>query len=80
MRKPIITADTPAMREILVDRVHCLFCKIANSRDLAEKILLLKNHPELSEKIAHQGYELYKEKLTPSALGRDLISVIREVQ
>lgn len=80
MRKPVITAETPAMKETFTDREDILFCNPADSRDLADKIMELKNNGDLRNKIAENGYKLYKEKLTPKALGADLINIISNVQ
>jgi glycosyltransferase involved in cell wall biosynthesis len=52
---------------------------LADSKDLAEKIMELKNSPELRKKIAENGYQLYKEKLSPRALGKELLDIILTV-
>jgi len=80
MRKPFITADTPAMREFLTDRKDALFCKSADGRDLADKILELKNDSSLMNTIAENGYRLYLERFTPKAIGRDLIVLINSIK
>jgi glycosyltransferase involved in cell wall biosynthesis len=77
--KPFITAETPAIKELLEDKVHCLFCETANASDLAKKILELKNNNVLREKIAQNGYKLYQEKLTPKVLGKILRTIVEEV-
>jgi len=79
MKKPLLTADTPAMREFLKNRKSCLFCLGADAEDLAEKILELKNNPALREKIAENGYKIYQEKLTPQALGKELKNILDEL-
>jgi glycosyltransferase involved in cell wall biosynthesis len=79
MEKPVITAETPAMKEIFTDRENILFCQPANSRDLADKIKELKNDQNLRTNIAKNGYKLYKYKLTPKALGADLLRLIGDV-
>ena len=71
-RKAVITGESPAERELLKNRENVLFCKMASSKDLAEKILELKNNPELRNKIANNGYKLFKEKLFPRVLGKEL--------
>jgi len=78
MKKALITADTPAMRELLTDRKNALFCRGAGEKDLAVKILELKNNPELREKIAENGYQTFKQRLTPKILGRELKTIIRK--
>jgi glycosyltransferase involved in cell wall biosynthesis len=80
MKKPIITADTPAIRELLTDRENCLLCKIADEKDLAAKILELKNKAELREKLANNAYQLFKEKLTPKVLGAELKDIVSRME
>ncbi|MFH1979965.1 MAG: glycosyltransferase [Patescibacteria group bacterium] len=77
--KPVITADTPAIRELFQNRENILLCKTANSQDLADKILELKNNSDLLEKIAKNGYILFKEKLTPKILGKELFKKIKKI-
>jgi len=72
MKKPVITADTPAVRELFTDRKNILFCKTADPEDLAEKILELKNNEDIREKIAKGGYEIFKKYATPIVIGKKL--------
>lgn len=80
MKKPFITADTPAMREFLTNRKDSLLCNSADSQDLADKILELKNNPDLKNTIAENGYRLYLKRFTPQAIGRDLINFINNIK
>lgn len=73
---PYITRDSLSNREILEDQNNCLFVKPADPEDLAEKILELENNLELRKKIAENGYELYKEKLNPRMLGKQLLDIL----
>ncbi len=75
---PLITGEANAPKELLTDKVNCLFAKPANPDDIAQKILELKNNPELRKKIAKNGYKLYKEKLNPKALGKELLEIIKK--
>ncbi len=77
--KPLITANEGA-REVLSDGIHCLFCHPADPKDLADKILLLKNNKALRESLAARGYALYQEKFTPYALGAALKKVLEEIK
>lgn len=72
-KSAIITSDTAAIRELLADKENVLLCKIADSQDLAKKILELKNNNELKNKIAQNGYILFKEKLIPKKIVKQLI-------
>ena len=69
MAKPIITADTPAIRELFTDREDILLCKRADPKDLADKILLLKNNIKLRKSIAAGGYKVYQIEAMPQILG-----------
>ncbi|MEK7603687.1 MAG: glycosyltransferase [Patescibacteria group bacterium] len=80
MKKPFITADTPAMREFLTDRKDSLLCKSADGQDLADKILELKNNVNLRNTIAENGYQLYLRRFTPKAIGRDLMAFVNSIK
>ncbi len=79
LRKPVISANTPAMRELFTDRENILFCGIGNYEDLANKILELKNDEALREKIAAGGYQLFQEKATPKVIVGDLMEKLNEL-
>ncbi len=81
VKLPVLTGDTPALRELSPDnnKPTCLFCQMADSQDLADKILDLKNNQELREKIAENGYQFYLKHLTPQATGADFKKVLEEV-
>lgn len=70
-----LTGEAAGVKELLTNRVNCLFARVADPDDIAQKILELKNNPELRKKIAENGYKLYKEKLTPKALGKELLNI-----
>ena len=80
MRKPVITGDTPAIREVFLDRKNILLCKCANEESLAETILELKEDQELRRKIAETGYRLVSEKFTPKDIGLGLIGILNEIK
>jgi len=80
MKKPVITADTPAARELFIDRENILFCKTADPKDLADKILELKNNKDLQEKIAKGGYEVFKKYATPKIIIKNLLEELREIK
>ena len=76
MKKPVITADTPAARELFADGKNILFCKIANPQDLAKKILKVRNNPSLREKVAENAYQLFNKKGTSRVLGKKLKDIL----
>jgi len=79
MKKPVISADTPAIRELFRGGENILLCQRANPEDLAEKILLLKEDAALRARIAEGGYKLYKEKATPKIIGKELANILKDV-
>ncbi len=73
---PYITANTKGIAEILEDGVTCLMTNIADSQDIADKILQLKQNPSLSKKLASNAHKLYVQQFTPLQLGKTLISYL----
>lgn len=79
MGKPFISANAAVMKEIFTDRENCLLCRENDGEDLAMKILELKNNPELREKIARNGKQIFEEKLTSSIIGKEVREIIENV-
>lgn len=77
-KKPIITSDTKAMRELPNIDKSVLLCRQADSSDLADKILTLKNDHQLRNKISENGYELFRNELTELKIGLKLKNIIYE--
>lgn len=75
---PYLTGEAAGVKELLTDRINCLFAKPADPDNIAQKILKLKNNPELRKKIAENGYKLFQEKLTPQTLGKELLMLINK--
>lgn len=71
---PYLTGRNPGVLEFLTDGENCVTAEPGNPDDLAEKILYLKNNPEVLKKIAESGYNLYRKKLTSKQLAQDFVS------
>lgn len=79
-RKPIITIDSPAIKEInLINKKNCILIKPNNPSELSEAILYLKNNPILSKQIAINGYEHYKTELSTYIAGKRFSTYIDEL-
>ena len=78
MAKPIITSNSAAVREIMTDRENAILCKAGNPESIAEAIVLLRDNPNLRDKIANQAYKLFCHKFTPRHIAEGLISAISE--
>lgn len=76
MKKPVITAKTPAISELLEDKKNVILSSSANSENLAEKILLLKNNNSLRNKIANNGYKAFMNNASPDTIGKSLNKII----
>jgi glycosyltransferase involved in cell wall biosynthesis len=76
-KKPLITSESPAMKEKFTDKVNCLLCRAADPEDLAEKILELKNNKGLREKLAQEGYSLFLKELSEKNIGKELMNLIK---
>src|SRR3989344_1006938 len=77
MNLPYVTAGTPAILEILKDGISSMLVNLADPKDLAEKILMLKNNPDLMGNIAENGYKLYQEKFTPKNTVKDILAILQ---
>jgi glycosyltransferase involved in cell wall biosynthesis len=79
MKKPVLTGDTPAIREIFTPDVHLATCRIASPDALAGKIAELQQRPDHLEYLASNGYNLIKERYVPTKLGAQLKTSIEEI-
>lgn len=66
--RPLITARTSAAQRILTDRVNVLLSKPGDSRELAERILELKQNSELRSMIAKNGHALAQKVFQPQSI------------
>ncbi len=73
LRLPYLTGRNAGALELLKEDETCFAVEPNSADDLAQKILFLKHHPDMLEKVARQGYELYKEKLTSKRLAEEVV-------
>lgn len=52
---PVVAADLPAIRDVVLDGVTGLICRQKDSADLAARICFLLEHPELRESMGRAG-------------------------
>jgi glycosyltransferase involved in cell wall biosynthesis len=72
---PVITADSPAAREMLADRRDCLLVE-RSPESLAEAIVALRDDAELAARVAAGGRATFEREASEAVLGmrwRDLI-------
>ncbi len=76
MKRPVISADTPALREIFIEDETIFFCNISDGVSLASKITWLMKNKENGEQVAQNAYQLFKDKLSPHIIVANLISAL----
>lgn len=79
MKKPLITGDSPAARELFSHKNNAILCKMADPSALADSILMLKEDEKSRQKIAENGYKLFKENLTPKVIGLQVKNILEEL-
>ncbi|MFX0186839.1 MAG: glycosyltransferase [Candidatus Hodarchaeota archaeon] len=76
MKIPVISSDTPAIRELFTNNHNIILCERANPGSLARAILKLKNDDVLRENIKENGYVLFKENCSIEVIGKRLLGII----
>ena len=79
MAKPLISGDSPAVRQAFTHGEHIYLCERTSGRAIADAILDLSTDDTLREKIAQNGYKLYKEKYDLLNNGKLFASHLSEV-
>lgn len=79
MGKAVISGDTPVMREVFTHKKNVYLCKLSDADDLASSILELYRNRKLTQKIAQNGYTIFKEKFTPKIIGKNIIQALESV-
>jgi glycosyltransferase involved in cell wall biosynthesis len=79
MAKPVLTGDSPAMRQSLRNGEHVFLCERAAPKALAEAILVMKNDADLRQRLSQQGYKFYKEHLDLEHTGKILFTHLQEL-
>jgi len=72
MSKPVITGRSGAIKELFIDHENILMCDFNNARDLADKILELKNNKQLRDKLSGGTKEINKKLISKNII-RDLL-------
>jgi glycosyltransferase involved in cell wall biosynthesis len=77
--RPVITADTPAIREALTHGQHAWLCPCGDGEALADAIARLKRQPDLCRSLAANGHQLFKERFSLEAMTRDLAEIVGQL-
>jgi glycosyltransferase involved in cell wall biosynthesis len=67
---PLVTGDTSAARELLVDGESALLVPPGDPRALADAVRRLRDDAALAERVACGGLDAYREHASEAVLGR----------
>lgn len=76
MKIPYLTARNRGILELLTEDQTCFCCNPADAKDLAQKILELKNKPESRRQAVGNAYQLYLRELTPKILAKKVLDLL----
>lgn len=79
MRRPIITGEAPAVRELFNDD-DIFFVNIADSESLADGIMELRDSPLHREKLAENAYRIFKKEASTVVIGKKLKDIMVSLQ
>ncbi len=78
MRKAVVTADSPAIREFFKHRENIFLSEGTDPKNLADSILELREDASLREKIAENGFNLVLREFSPLEIGKRLAAILKE--
>ena len=76
---PLVTADTPAARELLADDETAVLVPPGDPGALAEALRRLAADAEATRRIAEAGHAVYRERASEEVLGRQWRAILEEV-
>lgn len=78
MAKPVLTGDSPAIRELLTPGQDVVTCPMADPQGLADAIQWCSQNPAELAQIARHGYETFSRKASPAVVEKVLKEAIME--
>ena len=76
---PLVTADTPAARELLADDETAVLVPPGDPGALAEALRRLATDAEATRRIAEAGHAVYRERASEEVLGGQWRAILEEV-
>ena len=77
---PLVTADTPAARELLVDGESALLVPPGDAQALADALRRLASDDALRARIAAGGLAAYRRQASEEVLGRRWLSILERAR
>ena len=79
-KRPLIALDSVGVKEIGVENgSNCILVPQGNPNELARAILFLKNNSDIKERIAAEGYLLFRRNLSMEKMGKKALGYIKEL-
>lgn len=75
MKKPLLTGDSAAIKELLENNVSCYTCKFADEKDIAKRILEIRKDQNRI-KVGEEGYRQFKNHAALPKIREKLLSVV----
>jgi glycosyltransferase involved in cell wall biosynthesis len=75
--RPVVTGDTPAIREVLTDREDVWLCPLGDEEALADALMTLRQDRRTRDRIAHGGHTLFRRRLSTTALAPEIGEIVR---
>jgi glycosyltransferase involved in cell wall biosynthesis len=79
MGKPVVTGDSPAVREALIDRVQIYLVARTDGTAIAQAIADLRANEKLRHCLGVEGEALFLQRYTIASLGERYVRHLREV-
>lgn len=79
MLKPVVSARTPALPDVLEHGVHLYLSRRGDPQSLADAIRVLKSDPELREKLAVNGRQVFLQHFNVSRIGEQFARHLKEL-
>jgi glycosyltransferase involved in cell wall biosynthesis len=76
MGRPVISGDSATVREALTHKEHIYLVERHSARSLADGIMALQSDEELRQHVAEAGYEYYKCRNSPAAIGAVVVQAL----
>lgn len=73
MGKPIITAESPAIKEVFTDGADVILCKPASGSEMAKAIEKVLAKKDMAQKLGASTRRTFEAKMTAEILGKELI-------
>jgi glycosyltransferase involved in cell wall biosynthesis len=74
--RPLVTADTPAIRELLQPGREAILVPSGDPQALADALLVLRDDAERRSALARAGLRLFRARATPAVLGAELVRIL----